>query len=35
MSQATQEFLSYTLTPYFIQGYGLTESTACVAEIYC
>ena len=31
MSQATQEFLSYTLTPYFIQGYGLTETTACVA----
>ncbi|POY75016.1 hypothetical protein BMF94_1992 [Rhodotorula taiwanensis] len=28
VSQATQEFLSYTLTPYFIQGYGLTETTA-------
>lgn len=30
VSQATQEFLSYTLTPYFIQGYGLTETTAYV-----
>lgn len=30
MSRATQEFLSYTLTPYFIQGYGLTETTAYV-----
>ncbi|GAA5871399.1 hypothetical protein JCM3774_005588 [Rhodotorula dairenensis] len=28
VSRATQEFLSYTLTPYFIQGYGLTETTA-------